>query len=120
MTNALPCASCSTDLLGLMELVALGLLVFGIALAEPVSRRLARARWPARDPVGALLLWQAIGLSGGLALVGSGLVYGLSPLGPTLPAALPHAFAALESWRWPDDFGIGQALALLAALLLVL
>ena len=69
-----------------MELVALGLLVFGVALAEPVSRRLARARWPARDPVGALLLWQAIGLAGGLALLGAGLVYGLSPLGSPLPA----------------------------------
>ena len=55
-----------------MELVALGLLVFGVALAEPVSRLLARARWPGRDPVGALLLWQAIGLAGGLALLGAG------------------------------------------------
>ena len=43
-----------------MELVALGLLMFGLALAEPVSRRLATARWPGRDPVGALLLWQAL------------------------------------------------------------
>jgi bla regulator protein blaR1 len=85
-----------------MELVALGLLVFGIALAEPVSRRLARARWPARDPVGALLLWQAIGLSGGLALLGAGLVYGLSPLGSPLPAAA----TALDALR------DGQPLAL--------
>ena len=52
------------------ELVAVGLLVFGVALTEPVSRRLAKARWPARDPVGALLLWQAIGLAGGLACAG--------------------------------------------------
>ena len=35
-----------------MELVALGLLVLGVALAEPASRRLAGARWPERDPVG--------------------------------------------------------------------
>ena len=60
----------------------MGLLVLGVALAEPVSRALAAARWPARDPVGALLVWQAVGLAGGLALVGAGTVYGLAPLGP--------------------------------------
>ena len=61
-----------------MELTALGLLLFGALLAEPVSRTLAAAGWPARDPVGALLVWQAVGLAGGLALLGSGVVYGLS------------------------------------------
>jgi Zn-dependent protease with chaperone function len=111
MTNALPCASCSTDLLGLVELVALGLLVFGIALAEPVSRRLARARWPARDPVGALLLWQAIGLSGGLALLGAGLVYGLSPLGSPLPAA-GTVIEALRTGR-PLALDVPHVIALL-------
>ena len=64
-----------------MELSALGLLVLGVALAEPVSRMLARAHWPVRDPVGALLAWQAVGLSGGLALLGAGVLYGVAPLG---------------------------------------
>ena len=94
-----------------MELVALGLLVFGVALAEPVSRRLARARWPARDPVGALLLWQAIGLAGGLALLGAGLVYGLSPLGSPLPAAAT-AWEVLGDGRVPA-LGLPHILALL-------
>lgn len=71
-----------------MEVAALGLLVLGVGLAEPVSRALADARWPARDPVGALLVWQAIGLVGGLALVGAGAVYGIAPLGPDLRSAL--------------------------------
>jgi bla regulator protein blaR1 len=71
-----------------VEVAAVGLLVLGGVLAEPVSRSLAAARWPARDPVGALLVWQAVGLSGGLALVGAGGVYGLAPLGPDLPTAL--------------------------------
>lgn len=71
-----------------MELTALGLLLLGVVLAEPVSRSLARAHWPVRDPVGALLVWQAVGLAGGLALLGAGVVYGLAPLGPSLPAAL--------------------------------
>jgi Zn-dependent protease with chaperone function len=71
-----------------MEVAAFGLLVLGVALAEPVSRALAAARWPARDPVGALLVWQAVGLAGGLALVSAGVVYGLAPLGRDLPDAL--------------------------------
>ena len=62
--------------------------MLGVALAEPVSRALADARWPARDPVGALLVWQAVGLVGGLALVGAGAVYGIAPLGPDLRSAL--------------------------------
>jgi Zn-dependent protease with chaperone function len=67
---------------------ALALLALGVLLAEPVSSALAAARWPARDPVGALVLWQAVGLAGGLALLGAGVVAGLAPLGDSLPAAL--------------------------------
>lgn len=63
------------------------LLALGIALAEPVSRWLAVASWTERDPVGALLLWQAIGLAGGLSLLGAGVTFGLAPLGDGLLAA---------------------------------
>ena len=77
-----------------MEVAALGLLVLGVALAEPVSRALAAAHWPARDPVGALLVWQAVGLAGGLALVGAGAVYGLAPLGPDLGSRAGRARGA--------------------------
>ena len=102
-----------------MEGAALGLFVLGVLLAEPVSRSLARAHWPARDPVGALLVWQAVGLAGGLALLGSGIVYGLSPLGPTLPSALRAATGALTERELPD-LGLTHVLALLAALALAL
>jgi Zn-dependent protease with chaperone function len=93
-----------------VELAALGLLVLGVLLAEPVSRALAVARWPARDPVGALLAWQAVGLAGGLSLVGAGVVYGLAPLGSDLRGAVstlagrPSAVAGA---------GVGHVLALL-------
>jgi Zn-dependent protease with chaperone function len=102
-----------------MEGAALGLLVFGVLLAEPVSRMLAQAHWPARDPVGALLVWQAVGLAGGLALLGSGIVYGLAPLGPTLPLALRAAVEALGAGELPA-LGVTHVLALLAALALAL
>lgn len=102
-----------------MEGAALLLLVLGVLLAEPVSRYLARAHWPARDPVGALLVWQAIGLAGGLALLGSGVVYGLAPLGPTLPVALGNAVGTLAAGKLPD-LGFSHVLALVAALALAL
>lgn len=98
-----------------MELTALALLALGVLLAEPVSRSLSRAHWPVRDPVGALLLWQSVGLAGGLSLIGAGVVYGLAPLGPTLPAAV----RALDGSAW-SRLGVTHLLALVLALLLVL
>ncbi|WP_028852216.1 M56 family metallopeptidase [Thermocrispum municipale] len=80
------------------------LLVLGLALADPVSRRLAAAEWPHRDPVGALLLWQAVGLAGGLALLGAGVTAALAPLGDGLwdaaHAVLDGRLGELDAWRW--------------------
>jgi Zn-dependent protease with chaperone function len=98
-----------------MESTALGLLLLGVLLAEPVSRALATAQWPARDPVGGLLVWQAVGLAGGLSLVGSGVVYGLAPLGPSLPAALGAAIHTLAAGQLPE-IELVHVIALLAAL----
>ena len=85
-----------------MEVAAFGLLVLGVLLAEPVSRALAAADWPARDPVGALLVWQAVGLAGGLALVNAGVVFGLAPLGPNLGTALAAVAARPSAVRQLD------------------
>ncbi|GEL21316.1 integral membrane protein [Pseudonocardia sulfidoxydans NBRC 16205] len=101
-----------------MELTALGLLVLGLLLAEPVSRTLAAAHWPARDPVGALLMWQAVGLAGGLSLLGAGIVYGLAPFGPTLIPAVGGFSRAVGEGRVLDDLGAGNTVALVATLLL--
>jgi Zn-dependent protease with chaperone function len=103
-----------------MELTAIGLLVLGLALAEPISRSLARARWPARDPVGALLAWQAVGLSGGLALLGAGVVYGVSPAGSSLTEAVPVLVHAMADGRLPPGLGVVHVVALLLALALAL
>jgi Zn-dependent protease with chaperone function len=54
----------------------------------PAARRLAGAGWVRREPRAALVLWQAIGLSAGLAAVGACLAVGVAPLGPTLPEAM--------------------------------
>jgi Zn-dependent protease with chaperone function len=102
-----------------VDVAAFGLLVLGVVLAEPVSRALAAARWPARDPVGALLVWQAVGLAGGLALVGAGVVYGLAPFGPDLLSALSGLLSVLAT-RPSALLGIGadHVLALAAGVAL--
>jgi Zn-dependent protease with chaperone function len=62
-----------------------------VLLAWPVPALLGRADWPRRDPLVALLCWQAIGLAGGLSIIGALLVHGLAPWGSSLPEAW---------WNW--------------------
>ncbi|WOF23335.1 M56 family metallopeptidase [Microbacterium betulae] len=74
--------------------VVLGLVA--VALAWPVPVVLSRAAWPMRTPVLALLLWQAIGLGGGLSMI-VGLALGGLAVAPAhhLGALIPaFAFAA--------------------------
>ena len=101
-----------------MVLTSIALLVLGVLLAEPVSRALAAAEWPSRDPTGALLLWQAVGLAGGLALLGAGVTFGLAPLGDSLPAALVALAGHLARREWPAALGPVQLAALAATLVL--
>jgi Zn-dependent protease with chaperone function len=66
---------------------AVSLAVLAVLLAWPVPGLLARAAWPGRDPLVALVCWQAIGLAGGLSIIGALLVHGLAPWGRALPQA---------------------------------
>jgi Zn-dependent protease with chaperone function len=59
-------------------------------LAWPVPAALARAAWPRRDPLVALVCWQAVGLAGGLSIIGALLAHGLAPWGSSLPQAWWH------------------------------
>jgi len=67
---------------------AVALAVLAALLAWPVPTLLARARWPRRDPLVALVCWQAVGLAGGLSMIGALLVHGLAPWGHSLPEAV--------------------------------
>jgi beta-lactamase regulating signal transducer with metallopeptidase domain len=51
------------------------------------ARAMLRASWPRRSPAAAILLWQALGLAGGLAAVGALLAIGVSGPG-TQPGVL--------------------------------
>ncbi len=53
------------------------------------ARAMLRASWPRRSPAAAILLWQALGLAGGLAAGGALLAVGVS--GPGAPAGGPRA-----------------------------
>jgi Zn-dependent protease with chaperone function len=95
--------------------LALGLLA--ALLAWPVPAALARARWPQRDPLVALVCWQAIGLAGGLSIIGALLVHGLAPWGHSLPEAWWHWVTrqpAQEAVR--GDHWVAQTLAAVLAL----
>jgi Zn-dependent protease with chaperone function len=72
---------------------AASLAVLAVLLAWPVPALVARARWPQRDPLVALVCWQAIGLAGGLSMIGALLVHGLAPWGDAL---LPAGWALLS------------------------
>ncbi|HIY86195.1 MAG TPA: M56 family metallopeptidase [Candidatus Yaniella excrementavium] len=64
-----------------------------ILLAWPVPLWLQKAKWPSRAPRAALILWQAIGISGGLALVTAPLTWGLQPFGNGILSA------SIELWH---------------------
>ena len=92
----------TTDIL-VLRAEAAGLLVLAIVLAVPVPAALGRARWPARDPRVALVCWQAVGLAGGLSLLGAALTLAASSLGGRwLPdiASLRHNWSRLGIPGW--------------------
>jgi len=81
---------------------------------------LRQASWPRRSPAAAILLWQALGLAGGLAAVGALVGLGLPGGSAGVVRSLPHLVTALRAgpvFRPPDTFGVAGALpAILSAL----
>jgi len=87
----------------LLQVEAAGLFGVAVALAGPVSAALARAGWPAREPRAALVLWQAVGLGGGLGILGAGLTLAVGTLDDRwLPgiAELPGHLSRLGVTGW--------------------
>jgi Zn-dependent protease with chaperone function len=95
-----------------MTLASVALGVLALLLAWPVPLALGRAKWPARSPATALILWQAIALAGGLSMLGALVTFGLAPYGDDLVSA----FVALLSGVTVS--GTWHLVALGAALLL--
>ena len=83
----------------MLPATAVALAVLAALLAWPVPALFAPSRWAVRDPMVALVCWQAVGLAGGLSIIGALLVHGLAPWGGSLPAAA----WAVVSGRGPVD-----------------
>ena len=107
----------------MLPATAASLAVLAALLAWPVPALLARARWPRRDPLVALVCWQAVGLAGGLSMIGALLVHGLAPWGHSLPEAgwaVLSGRAAAEPVRGHHWVALTLAAVLAAELLGVL
>ncbi|OMH27811.1 hypothetical protein BKD30_02415 [Tersicoccus phoenicis] len=93
--------------------------VLAVLLAWPVPVVLVRARWPARSPALALVLWQAIALSGGMCMIGALLAFGLAPAGHDLVSASTAVLASVGGGIDPGStLGVLSVFALCAAVLL--
>lgn len=94
------------------------LAALALVLAWPVPMILSRAKWPARSPFTAMVLWQAIALAGGLSMIGAMLTWGLEPLGDNLIEALGSLWGILVRRAPATTLGLVHVFALSAALLL--
>lgn len=90
-----------------------------LLLAGTVPARLARATWPQRAPAYALLLWQSLGLAGGVMAIETSVTVALAPAGATHAEALRSLDSRTALPWWSLVAGL-VALALLLRLLSVL
>ena len=97
-----------------MTLASAALAILALLLAWPVPLLLGRAAWPARSPVTALILWQAIALAGGLSMLGALVAFGLAPYGSDLISAAVAFASGVEPGGTWHLLALGAA-ALLAA-----
>src|SRR3954465_6270241 len=91
------------------------LAVLAILLAWPIPSALARAEWPKRHPRAAIALWQAVGIAGGLSLIGAPLAIGVAPLGGPLRTRSGELGRDALRLRVPEALGLGQEIALAVA-----
>lgn len=85
-----------------MSIVGSTLAVLAFLLAWPVPAALSRFRG---DPISKVVLWQAVGLSGGLSLIGTALAFAVAPASHSLPEGLwqlvrgqSHAQLSVVAW----------------------
>ncbi|WP_349828461.1 M56 family metallopeptidase [Brevibacterium litoralis] len=87
------------------------LVVLAVVLAWPIPLVLSRRadRYPGPDPISEVVLWQAVGLAGGLSLIGTALVFAVAPFSESLHDGLtgllavvrhPSLAHGLAWWQW--------------------
>ena len=87
-----------------------------VALLGPVPALLERATWARREPRAALVLWQAVGLSAGVAVLGAAMAMALAPLGDSLWTATHAWFANVSAGDLTGGLGPFHVVLLLLAL----
>lgn len=100
-----------------MLATAIGLCALAVALISPAPYLLSRSRWVEREPRAALVLWQALGLASGLALVGGVLTIALAPLGGSLLGALAVWAATVRGGDLAGGLDVGHTLLAVLALM---
>ena len=101
-----------------MLTTALALMVLAVVLAWPVPILLTASAWPATAPGLALALWQSIALAGGIAMIGSLLVFGLIPFGSAPVPALVALAGHVAAGTLPAGATLAGVMALCLALIL--
>ncbi|WP_322778182.1 M56 family metallopeptidase [Frankia sp. Cas4] len=102
------------------------LALFSGALAWPVPRLLAAAHWPSRCPRSAIVLWQAVGLAGGVSALIAVIAFTFAPLSANVAVSLrdhaDHLAAGepLAGLGWINLIGLAVASMLTARLFGVL
>ena len=81
-------------------LLAAVLQAAALAALLALTPRLPGARWASRAPAASLLLWQALGLAGGLLVLEVAATTALAPAGPDHLAALRALPRPLPWWAW--------------------
>src|SRR6476660_667560 len=94
------------------------LAVLAILLAWPIPVALARAVWPRRHPRAAIALWQAVGIAGGLSLIGAPLAIAVAPLDGHLRTGLVVLSRDALRFQMPEALGLPQEIALALAVVL--
>lgn len=101
---------------GLADAVLLAAVAIGSVRA---SAALGAARWPRRSPGAAILLWQALGLGGGLAAVGALVDFGAAPQGTSVAGGVVRvASAAAHGQLFPAGEAVLPAAVRLVSLAL--
>ncbi|BCJ36009.1 hypothetical protein Athai_35120 [Actinocatenispora thailandica] len=101
-----------------MTLTVVALTLLAVALLGPVSHLLPRARWSAAEPRATLVLWQAVGLSAGLAVLGAATAMAVAPLSDTLLGAFRIFVGHLVAGDPTGGLGPFHTLVLVVAVVL--
>ncbi|MBP2706177.1 M56 family metallopeptidase [Microbispora sp. RL4-1S] len=96
----------------IMWVVAAGLALLPVVMNGRSAARFASARWTSHHPRAALLTWQAMGVAGGLAAVGVGLVVAVAPLAAVFPHGAHVLGRQIVAGRGLDGLGPAQVVAL--------